>query len=255
MRLDDLEKERVAFIDVEEFLRKESPYLLFYQVQPIEGDPGNISDSPRPGDLDGPPSYAESEKRYSGVIDRSLSSYDGFALNGNSHLSGRPSQDEAASREAQPRSSGTAKRPDSILVAQPAAKSDHALNRPHSPMRSKAAELSLPPVPHGDARGRPAHRNSTSGLSRSLSRFAGKLKKDRGDEMVSRTGAVSRGREASAARTGSSETFVETEARKDLKDMDSFGMGNVSVNEHVEYADVAKDKQKAHKPERQCVIM
>ena len=50
---DDLSKgDRVQIVDIEKALRDESPYLLFYQVQPIEGDQDSTSDGDRP------PSYA-----------------------------------------------------------------------------------------------------------------------------------------------------------------------------------------------------
>ena len=54
MRLDDLAKERVAEANIETFLKKETPYLLFYQVLPIDGDPGHITEA------DHPPAYSES---------------------------------------------------------------------------------------------------------------------------------------------------------------------------------------------------
>lgn len=53
MRFDDLAKERVTYIDIVQALKEESPYLLFYQVQPIHGD--NLF-----GD---PPSYTEATSR------------------------------------------------------------------------------------------------------------------------------------------------------------------------------------------------
>lgn len=43
IRFDDLSKDRVKYTDVEKFFEKESPYLLFYQVIPIEGDPENTA--------------------------------------------------------------------------------------------------------------------------------------------------------------------------------------------------------------------
>lgn len=63
MRFDDLAAERVVFTTVETFLLQESPYLLFYQVVPIEGDPINIADGER-GVMNGerPPAYSESDK-------------------------------------------------------------------------------------------------------------------------------------------------------------------------------------------------
>lgn len=38
MRFDDLAAERVTLVDIEQALKKESPYLLFYQILPIDED-------------------------------------------------------------------------------------------------------------------------------------------------------------------------------------------------------------------------
>ncbi|SMQ53491.1 unnamed protein product [Zymoseptoria tritici ST99CH_3D1] len=46
MRFDDLAKERVTYVDIREALRQETPYLLFYQVQPIDEDGTPIHDLP-----------------------------------------------------------------------------------------------------------------------------------------------------------------------------------------------------------------
>jgi hypothetical protein len=54
VRFDDLAKERVTVIDIHEALKKETPYLLFYQVQPIGEDGKEIHDLP---------SYAEATSR------------------------------------------------------------------------------------------------------------------------------------------------------------------------------------------------
>ncbi|KAI4177740.1 MAG: hypothetical protein LQ343_000204 [Gyalolechia ehrenbergii] len=59
LRHDDLAKERVAEVDIEQFLRDETPYLLFYQVVPIDGDPGNITEGETAADNDHPPAYSE----------------------------------------------------------------------------------------------------------------------------------------------------------------------------------------------------
>ena len=54
---DDLNMEsRIKVVDIDLALSEESPYLLFYQVQPIEGDPGNIDGGERP------PSYNSDSK-------------------------------------------------------------------------------------------------------------------------------------------------------------------------------------------------
>nr|POE78534.1 hypothetical protein CFP56_60766 [Quercus suber] len=54
MRFDDLAKERVTNVDIRHALKQETPYLLFYQVQPIDDDGQSIHDLP---------SYAEATSR------------------------------------------------------------------------------------------------------------------------------------------------------------------------------------------------
>ncbi|CAK3941448.1 Hypothetical predicted protein [Lecanosticta acicola] len=54
MRFDDLAKDRVTYVDIRESLKQETPYLLFYQVQPIGDDGHSIHDLP---------SYAEATSR------------------------------------------------------------------------------------------------------------------------------------------------------------------------------------------------
>ena len=54
MRFDDLASERITLVDIEQALKDESPYLLFYQILPIESDAGTSDDN-------APPSYANSE--------------------------------------------------------------------------------------------------------------------------------------------------------------------------------------------------
>lgn len=46
VRFDDLHNPRVSYVDIHEVLRKETPYLLFYQVQPIGEDGHSIHDLP-----------------------------------------------------------------------------------------------------------------------------------------------------------------------------------------------------------------
>jgi hypothetical protein len=52
MRFDDLANPRVANVDIKEALRQESPYLLFYQVQPIDEQLASRGD---------PPSYTQAQ--------------------------------------------------------------------------------------------------------------------------------------------------------------------------------------------------
>lgn len=40
MRFDDVAPDRITVVDIEKALREETPYLLFYQIVPIDSDPG-----------------------------------------------------------------------------------------------------------------------------------------------------------------------------------------------------------------------
>ncbi|KAK5677401.1 hypothetical protein LTS10_009971 [Elasticomyces elasticus] len=54
MRFDDLAKERISYVDIHKALREEMPYLLFYQVVPIDDEGHSVHDLP---------SYAEATSR------------------------------------------------------------------------------------------------------------------------------------------------------------------------------------------------
>lgn len=43
MRFDDLAPHRITTVDIEKALKEETPYLLFYQIMPMDGDPSNIT--------------------------------------------------------------------------------------------------------------------------------------------------------------------------------------------------------------------
>lgn len=73
MRFDDLAAERVTLVDIEQALKTESPYLLFYQILPITEDPSMVnlqnapssraSDGSTLGDqMDFPPEDAASDR-------------------------------------------------------------------------------------------------------------------------------------------------------------------------------------------------
>jgi len=60
MLFDDLAKERVTYVSINKALRDECPYLLFYQVQPIDPDDAEVA---------GPPSYHEATSSRAGSDD------------------------------------------------------------------------------------------------------------------------------------------------------------------------------------------
>ena len=48
MRFDDLAAQRITLIDIEKALKEETPYLLFYQIQPIDEVSGRLTDGEQP---------------------------------------------------------------------------------------------------------------------------------------------------------------------------------------------------------------
>jgi hypothetical protein len=85
MRFDDLATKRITLIDIEQALKEEMPYLLFYQIVPIEGDPGHITEGEHP------PVYASSNGHDSGIAGLSTASLSLKSTREDVPPSGRPS--------------------------------------------------------------------------------------------------------------------------------------------------------------------
>ena len=85
MRFDDLASQRITLVDIEKALKEETPYLLFYQIVPISGDPGNITAR----ELH--PGYPSSSAHDSGVAGLSTTSLSLKGSNGDYAASGQPS--------------------------------------------------------------------------------------------------------------------------------------------------------------------
>lgn len=191
LRLDDLDRDRVTFVNVQEFLQKESPYLLFYQVQPIEDELESgfgIRDSRNSVDAGRPPSYAVSESRDSGIADLSLSSHNSVETPADSLGSNHNGSEVRSSGEHGGYSNIIDESPPGIKFSTPKAENPPQLNIPPPNDRNlfaacyEEAKLSI-----SDPRGRPTSTQlqDRKRLSRSLSRLAGKLSKEKPTEINS----------------------------------------------------------------------
>ncbi|MCJ1467646.1 hypothetical protein MMC07_006271 [Pseudocyphellaria aurata] len=257
MRLDDLAKERVAFVDVQDFLQKESPYLLFYQVQPIDGDPGNIADTWRPVDVEGPPSYAVSESRDSAVADLSLSFNESLNSNGDSMDLTRPRREATNPRDQEERSSMTKERRSIYLtgaaVENARTPSVQLTNDPNFlvafPEDSKPSQ--------SNSRGRPTSGQSQHkrSMSRSLSRLAGKLAKDRllDGPAITPVDAAEMTNGTSQQPPHTVPTTASSEPQRLKKENDSREKHSKRNDGHSGH--LVKGKQKSEKPDRECSIM
>ena len=241
MRLDDLANDRVAFVDIDDFLAKESPYLLFYQVTPIEGDPGNIADGEHP------PSYTESETQHSELIK------DSGASNEEAMELGRPSFDGAASfDDSRGRTSSASERRQSIVFTDTSAGSGNLLtpatdtgpNEAGSLLNSRRGSK----VTKTSSRSRPSSQTGEMRLSSSLSRLAGRLTKEKSeDPVIAIDGAdeiVPKINEMQAPDTKVPEKSI---LKRDKRDK--------SKSRHGNHQHAGKGKLKAEKPERECSIM
>jgi hypothetical protein len=85
LRFDDLATNRITLIDIEQALKEEMPYLLFYQVIPVEGDPGHITEGEHP------PVYANFDDHDSGIAGLSMASLSQKSTTEDRPTSNRPS--------------------------------------------------------------------------------------------------------------------------------------------------------------------
>ncbi|PYH74099.1 ubiquitin C-terminal hydrolase family protein [Aspergillus vadensis CBS 113365] len=91
MRFDDLAKERVTLVDIEQALKHESPYLLFYQILPINEDAAaaNLFDKPPSSELSA--DSRDMENAYMAQKPQNLSVDDISGARAEGYASGRPS--------------------------------------------------------------------------------------------------------------------------------------------------------------------
>ena len=163
MRFDDLAAERVTYTDVETFLNEQSPYLLFYQVIPIEHDTADsITDVPPVMNGEQPPSYTESNQSWGSNIDSQRASED----------NGRPSSDISTSDDGRRgRSSMNSERQTARLDFLNAPNPDGPYSLTASRRGSKANDQT--------SKSRASSQGDSKRLSTSLSRLASRMSRDR----------------------------------------------------------------------------
>ena len=204
MRFDDLANERVVNISIEDSLKRESPYLLFYQVIPIEGE-ASILDGKSLVNQDPPPSYADSNVSKGSKAEPSFTSDVSTGVSTSEESAAqRPSIDTSISEEGKRgRSSMTSDRRQSVIFSDETNSSlphsapaiDIAMTHefsPNSAVSSRADLRVLNDVPNvlttsrqgsktrkGNSRSRPSSQSGESRLSTSLSRLANRMSRDR----------------------------------------------------------------------------
>ncbi|KIW27326.1 uncharacterized protein PV07_07076 [Cladophialophora immunda] len=154
MRFDDLAPQRITVVDIDKALREETPYLLFYQILPIQGDPGSIAAGEEP--------LASVSERNASVSEVSSES----ALTDNQTPSGRPSFEITLLDEPRGRSPTETRRTSVISFQEP------------PPEYTNGASLAVPKnsdpstTPRPKSLSRTQSKASESGsLGRTLSKF------------------------------------------------------------------------------------
>ncbi|KIW16744.1 hypothetical protein PV08_03933 [Exophiala spinifera] len=153
MRFDDLAPSRITVVDIEKALREETPYLLFYQIVPIDGDPGHITSGEETV-------LSAASERNASVSEVSSVS----VLSGNQNTSGRPSFEVSPADDDRGRSPVDSRRMSAISLSE----------RPSEPVSETALNVPKDTEKHirTERLSGSYARNNVTGLGRTLSKLA-----------------------------------------------------------------------------------
>ena len=164
MRFDDLATKRITLIDIEQALKDEMPYLLFYQILPVEGDPGRITEGEHQ------PIYASSDGHDSGVAGLSGASLSLKSSREEMPASGRPSFEIAAPDSPRGRLLDPEARRQSVTFVQPMNLASGE-GVPFDPKSTRASSRPVSQTRRGSSHGRRSSQPSDL-LTRSLSKLS-----------------------------------------------------------------------------------
>ncbi|KAK5945443.1 hypothetical protein PMZ80_002648 [Knufia obscura] len=164
LRFDDLASQRISLVDIHRALKEETPYLLFYQILPVDGDPGNLTsgEKPAPGHSTSTTDMASSEVSSAGEPLVAAGSVEA--------QSARQSVDVESFEDSRGRApNGAKRRPSAISFT------EHL----STPARS-SVDVSADPAPT------PEHKKSGSfgdGLSKTFSKLASRSKRNSKEDL------------------------------------------------------------------------
>ncbi|KAL8805474.1 MAG: hypothetical protein Q9182_001929 [Xanthomendoza sp. 2 TL-2023] len=230
IRHDDLAKQRVLEVDIDQFLHVETPYILFYQVVPIEGDPGNIVDGELADRKEQPPPYSEEWG-----IEAKPNHEQQPATNGGEGVSYGISE---------PRTSYSSDRKRSIALSETGSTVAESESGPRKPSEDggynsqigsrRSSKANVLGVPNGSAT-----QSEPKRLSASVSRLTGRLTRDKREigPPIPPGGPSLEVREAAGA--NGKGRLKEEKNRSKLRD-----------HQHL-----IKGRLKPEKPDRECIVM
>ncbi|KAL8734843.1 MAG: hypothetical protein Q9166_001195 [cf. Caloplaca sp. 2 TL-2023] len=234
LRHDDLAKERVAEVDIDQFLRDETPYILFYQVVPIEGDPGNIADGEQSDSKDQPPPYSEN-----------------WGIEANGYLDKESTTDIAGGEThdtSEPRTSTSSERKRSIVFTDSGSTIAEAESLPRKSIEDNGYDLWTASRRSSKANGLGlpngiATQPEPNRLSVSMSRLTGRLTKDKAVETSAAVPAMPYGGPSLEVREA-----IGTSDKGKLKK-------EKSRSKLKEHQHLIKGRAKLEKPDRECRLM
>ncbi|KAL8951500.1 MAG: hypothetical protein Q9222_002527 [Ikaeria aurantiellina] len=241
MRHDDLSRVRVADVDIDDFLRRETPYLLFYQVVPLDGDPGNIVEGEVSRNSDRPPAYSEHWSDASELeLDKKLA-------NGSGAEPSIGPQDAATYGVSEPRTSSSSDQRQSVVFTDTSSNTAGAESQTRtsfdtdgpntltaSRRSSKANALA---IPNGST-----NQTETNRLSASMSRLTGRLTRERPESLVGPPIPVPGGPSLEVREVPG--TNEKGKLRKEKS------KGKLKEHQHL-----IKGRTKLEKPDRECIVM
>ncbi|KAI2733851.1 hypothetical protein CBS147332_866 [Penicillium roqueforti] len=241
MRFDDLAAERVTLVDIDQALKTESPYLLFYQILPIGADPAAPN-------IPNPPSSRASDGSTLG--DQTDFSMEDFS-------SDRPSVEVTGPGENNaPTLASIARRPSMAFseISNPAGLQPRSIPS-SSPRLAPTEEGSPKESTKGGSRstrGSPGSRagsqTSENRISATFSRFAERLSRDK----ISNDGFTEENGEDESA-LEIDDTVDDTKFGHEHKE--KRGRGRTKDRERNKGKAKEKSKEKNRKIDRECVVM
>lgn len=166
MRFDDLARERVAYVDIEKALKEESPYLLFYQVQPVEEPLPRSTAEP-------PPPYTETSAGHPTLRKERTTSVTSTTSAGKHEPYGRTSADVPLNGEAHGRISTSRGRPRSATF------NDVGIVAPNPSRRSSEASRQGTGAGVNGQKGTSKSPPEEGRLSATFSKLAARMSRDR----------------------------------------------------------------------------
>ena len=249
MLFDDLAKERIRYVEIQKVLKKESPYLLFYQVQPIEEDPGTIEQGEKP------PSYMS-------YIDSGVAGLSGSNKGSKNSMDDprdtpRISFEEPKYSDLDQKIRFSGERRPSIAFTDsslPSVPKDTLTKETYNDGHpSGNASLTVSRRPSRTSRGTSKSRHSSQSgenrLSASFTRLAGKLTKEKPEVSVAAVDikGLEESRKPDSFATLASTGPEAAKLKKDQKEKTRI--------KQITQSHLIKAKSKADKPDRECSVM